>query len=195
MNPKQQSLYFREWGYVRGYCKAKRLPEPDRHDLHVQALGMDKSSKDFTNEDLDKVLAVFRAVHQPANLNAQLRQLRQPRKRAEFPFPELLKLLGLYIGDPEAYVAEICHDKFRAGVRPADWRALSDVQLQHLRYTLNRCLNGKCGLRNQAGDSIHDMRTKARLECGCRICHPRAVISFVNGNQLVSAMAKDNEPF
>lgn len=215
MTPRQTSLYFREWGYVRGYCKAHRLPEPDRHALHVQALGADKSSKEFTNEDFDKVLAVFRAIHQPANVNAQLRQIREPRKRAEFPFPELFKLLGLYVGDVDAYVASICLDQFGT----PDWRDLSETvapekynprwkssQLQKLRYSLNKCLNGKTGLRNKAGDSLHDMRIKAGLKCTCAsICAKRARISFVMGGQRVGEAKvvtmvpagdiEENEPF
>lgn len=52
-----------------------------RHDLHRKALGQDKSSKAFTNSDLDAVIATFRAVWDDANLDAQLRQLSQPEAR------------------------------------------------------------------------------------------------------------------
>lgn len=83
MNEAQRMLYFGEWQRVRDVRKAKGLPAGDveRHNLHLKALGVRKSSKDFTNADLDKVLAVFRAITEPGNLNAQLRALDQPDER------------------------------------------------------------------------------------------------------------------
>lgn len=85
MNPAQTSLYFREWGLVRKHFIAKGLDSKQadnkRHELHRRALGIDKSSKDFTNAELDKVLAVFRAVHDGGNLDAQLAALDQPENR------------------------------------------------------------------------------------------------------------------
>ena len=62
MTASQNRLYFREWGSVRAACKAHGWPVPDRHELHVRALGFDKSHLDFNNEDLDKVLAEFRKL-------------------------------------------------------------------------------------------------------------------------------------
>lgn len=83
MTAAQTMLYFREWGRVRDVQKAKGLPCGDvqRHALHQRALGTMKSSKDFTNADLDKVLAAMRAITEPGNLNAQLRALDQPELR------------------------------------------------------------------------------------------------------------------
>src|ERR1035437_5480131 len=81
MPPLQNSLYFREWGRVRAACKQQGFPIPDRHSLHVKALGQDKSHLNFSNEDFDQVLAEFRAISQPDNLAAQLRQQDMPRRR------------------------------------------------------------------------------------------------------------------
>jgi len=85
MTPAQTALYFREWGRVRAHYLAKGIDpkqaDHKRHELHRRALGVDKSSKTFTNADLDKVLAVFRAITEPGNLTAQLRQLEQPEQR------------------------------------------------------------------------------------------------------------------
>ena len=52
MTKAQIRLYWREWNKVR-----KAAPETDRHELHSKALGYDASHKEFTNGDLDKVLA------------------------------------------------------------------------------------------------------------------------------------------
>lgn len=83
MTGAQAQLYFREWGRVRDVLKAKGLPHGDveRHKLHLKALGERRSSKDFTNADLDKVLAAFRAITEPGNLTPQMRALEQPQYR------------------------------------------------------------------------------------------------------------------
>jgi hypothetical protein len=86
MTSAQTNLYFFEWGRVRTHLVGKGIDpkqaDAKRHELHRKALGRDKSSKTFTNAELDKVIAVFRAVYDGGNLDAQLEQLDQPAKRA-----------------------------------------------------------------------------------------------------------------
>lgn len=76
-----------------------------RHDLYTKALGHDKSLTKFTNADLDLVIAEFNAIIEPGNLDAQLRQIRMPRRRAEYRLKELMAELGV----GHNYVAEIVH--------------------------------------------------------------------------------------
>lgn len=109
MTPKQKSLYWREWAAVRA---AK--PDADRHDLHHQALGQPKSSKEFSNADLDKVLAVFRSISDPTNLAAQLKAQNGRRHRLEHRLAELTQCLGLYVEDPAGYVAKMITDRWGA---------------------------------------------------------------------------------
>lgn len=116
---KQDWLYWREWGAVR-----KVDPAADRHALHAQALGADKSHKDFSNADLDKVLGVFRAISDASNLNAQLRQAGQERFRLKFSIGKLA---------PASYTAAICQDRF--GTRDLD--ELTIEQLLQVRITLS----------------------------------------------------------
>ncbi len=123
MTPSQNSLYFREWGRVRAACKQQGFPVPNRHTLHVKALGHDKSSKHFTNDDLDLVLAEFRAISQPDSLAAQLRQQAQPRIRLLYSIRRLA---------PEPYWRAIARDKFGT----ADETRLDLEQLIQLRITL-----------------------------------------------------------
>ena len=123
MTPLQNSLYFREWGRVRAVCKQQGLPIPDRHALHVKALGQDKSHLDFSNEDFDRVLAEFRAVSQPDNLAAQLRQQDMPRRRLLY---SIMRLAA------EPYWRAIARDKFGT----ADETRLDLAQLTQLRITL-----------------------------------------------------------
>ena len=85
MNAAQTNLYFFEWGRVRKHYLAKGIDpkqaDHKRHELHRRALGRDRSSKEFSNAELDKVIAVFRAVYDGGNLAAQLAQLDQPENR------------------------------------------------------------------------------------------------------------------
>lgn len=176
MTKAQTMLYFREWAAVRRACKAAAAPEPARHELHLRALGVEKSSKVFTNADFDRVLAEFRAISQPANVTGQVRQLRQPRARLEMSMEEILRCIGVYVGDVEAYAGSICLERFGT----PDWRDLSaekhpqrsnpkihSSQLDQFQWTLSRCLNGENGLRNRAGDTLHEMKMKAEVECHC----------------------------
>jgi hypothetical protein len=124
MSPKQNSLYWREWGAVVRFCKANGLPEPDRHSLHAAALGTEKSHLAFTNEDFDRVLGAFRSYSRPADLAGQLRQLNQPRIRLKYAVNALA---------PAAeYWAKIARDRFGTD----DLDALTIEQLTQLRNTL-----------------------------------------------------------
>lgn len=123
MTALQNNLYFREFGRVCAVCKQQGFPIPDRHELHVMALGLDKSHLEFTNQDLDLVLAEFRAISQPDNLAAQLRQQDQPRTRLLYSIRSLA---------PEPYWRAIARDKFGTD----DLASLDLVQLRQLRITL-----------------------------------------------------------
>ena len=123
MTTLQNRLYFLEWSRVRAACKQQGFPIPDRHSLHVKALGFDKSHLDFTNEDLDQVLAEFRAISQPDNLAAQLRQQDQPRRRLLYSIRRLAA---------EPYWRSIAQDKFGT----ADETRLDLEQLRQLLITL-----------------------------------------------------------
>lgn len=123
MTALQNSLYFREWGRVRAACRQQGFPVPDRHSFHVKALGQDKSHLDFSNPDLDRVLAEFRAISQPNNLAAQLRQQEMPRRRLLYSIRRLAD---------EPYWRAIARDKFGTD----DETRLDLVQLTQLRITL-----------------------------------------------------------
>jgi hypothetical protein len=120
MTKSQIAKYWQEWRKV-----AAADPAADRHALHVEALGFDKSSREFSNEEFDKVLAVFWAIIKPANLHAQVRQENQPRQR-------LIWVIQNRLRPPEAYLRKVCSDKFRC----SDLNLLTLEQLQQLRFTL-----------------------------------------------------------
>jgi hypothetical protein len=48
-------------------------------------------------------------------------------------------------------------------------------------------------LRKDAGDTIHDMRLRAGLECACAVCCGRAVAASVLPQELESSVFADPE--
>jgi hypothetical protein len=178
MSPLQEKLYWREWGAVH-----KADPSIDRHELHIAALGEDKSHKHFTNEEFDKVLGQMRAISRPTDLAGQIRQLNQKKTRLIWKIcTEQLTLLSVYQKNAY-YVYSVALDKFpslRGGSAVLTSSKLQEIlnqlepdQLEHLRSTLAQRIND---LRRKAGHTIHDMRKLACLPCECRICIPRAQV-------------------
>jgi hypothetical protein len=121
MTAAQNKLYWREWQAVRQAAPGSST-DMHRHALHIQALGRDMSMRDFTNADFDAVLGAFRAISRPADLDAQLRQIDQPRTRA----------LHSIKRHPRLYAEDVCLDKF--GTRDIEF--LTAEQLQQLAMTL-----------------------------------------------------------
>lgn len=106
MTTAQTSLYFWEWGHVRRHFIRHGIDpkqaDHKRHELHTRALGRDKSSKAFSNAELDKVIAVFRAVYDGGNLGAQLRQLDQPEYRRAALIKRCHAAAGSFIAGADA---------------------------------------------------------------------------------------------
>ena len=151
MTAAQTMLYFREWGRVRDVRKSAGLPcgDIERHTLHKRALGVAKSSKDFTNADLDKVLAAMRAITQPGDLTAQLRALDQPELRIHEAHKACLALLtDLGIGAGEDMTrAEWLRQSYLDGIvsritrgQKLNYSTLSDREANHILHTLQRRL-------------------------------------------------------
>lgn len=166
MTPAQQKLYWREWLAAK---RAARLEEADRHALHEQTLGTPKSSKDLTNQDLDKILATFRALSHPGDLNSQLRQQNQPRTRLLFAIRHQIKLLGVLVDDPHAYVTAILRDRFHEtdieSLRhslehedPDGTSVAGDTPLDQMRFTITRAV---LRLRQRAGLTPAELETLA----------------------------------
>jgi hypothetical protein len=173
MSPAQTCLYWREFAAVRAV-----KPDADRHALHVEALGVSKSSKDFTNADFDRVLGVFRAVSQPASLSSQMRQLGQRRARLLYRLEELTACLGLYVDDPAAYITALLKERFHVvsvdelSDQPTMVQTRSGMvearsKLLQLVMTLTARVNA---LRNTSGQTIHAMKTLANVHCDCAEC-------------------------
>lgn len=182
MTPKQTRIYWAAWGAVR-----KADPSADRHELHRRAFnGQDKSSKDFnTTTDLDAVLAVFRSISEPANLNAQLRPFHQAEKRVthgRMNHVALLKALG--IDHADAYLGAILRDRFKAKYvsdlsqaptrtgPPGDPQRGPSELMQYI-FTVSRAIDR---LRAKKKWTLHDLYTAACLDCPCLACRQRRAL-------------------
>lgn len=107
--------------------KQHRAPKQDdiRHAVHVVALGKDKSSKDLTNREFDRVLCLLRLLIDPDNLEEVIRW--------ENPDLDERKRLVWFIDNfPAQYVRQIASDKFK---QPG-LDQLSMAQLRMLATTL-----------------------------------------------------------
>lgn len=161
MTKAQITLYWREWSAVKRRV-GDEADDELRHGLHVKALGKDVSSRAFTNAQFDKVLGEFRSLSRPADLDAQLAQLNQPRKRQLWKIGYQKRLLKVFISDPQAYVQTILDERFRG--RRLD--ELSDQrdgfhgrsELDMLIMTLARNIDR---MRRDAGLTVREMESLA----------------------------------
>lgn len=180
LNERQLKLYWRAWAEVR-----RVNPQQERDELTVRALGKRVSVKDFTNADFDRVLAVFRAVSRPADVDGQLRQQGQARARREHKIDEVMRCLGVYVEDVAGYVARIVADKL--GVPVDGSLTLADVSdeptvrtrrdgvaypgpsdLEQILMTLWARVQP---LRRARGHTLHEMKLAAGVPCACaKIC-------------------------
>jgi hypothetical protein len=130
MTPNQKGRYWRDWARVRkiltemGEFSAKEADE-QRHQIHLEALGVNKSSKDFTARDLDKIFAAFDAYLVLENGPRKGPAENQPVKRLIYS----IEALGL----PEPYIQSIARDKEGT----SDWKALPEANLRRLCITLH----------------------------------------------------------
>jgi hypothetical protein len=99
-----------------------------RHACHIVALGRDKSSQDFDNRDLDRVVALFRLLERHDDVGAMLDwndPQRQQRERLVWSIEHAA---------PEAYVTTIARDKFKT----TRWQDLDLQSLRQLAMTLRQ---------------------------------------------------------
>lgn len=136
MTKAQTSLYWREWQAAKKALVVHQglLPseaDRERHAIHRAELGRDKSSSAFTNRDLDLVLAAFRALSRPDDLQAQIDAADQPSIR-------LVHAIGR-LGLPDDYLDSLAAQLYH-GHR---WRDLPVEKLEMLRMTAKSRVSGQ----------------------------------------------------
>jgi len=85
MTLRQQAMYWAEWSKLRDVLRAKGKTageiEAHRYNVTLRAIGSAKSSKLFSNGELDRVIARIKAETSPGDFGAQMRQQEQPDRR------------------------------------------------------------------------------------------------------------------
>lgn len=129
MTPAQHRRYWREWSQIRklltgmGEYSAEDADQ-ERKEIHRKALGYDKSSKDLTNRDLDKIYPAFAAY---------LVLIKGPSTAPTGPSQPCKRLIWaiekLQLDEP--YLVDISWDQFGT----EEWRTLNEEQLTHFRFT------------------------------------------------------------
>lgn len=124
MSPAQRTMLFSMFNRA---CQAANLTgsiarDQYREQLTIKVCGRVISWNDFNNQQIDGMKAELLAILRPADLDAQLAQINQPRKR-------LIHAINQY---PGALSKSISIDKFGH----ADPARLTETQLDQLHITL-----------------------------------------------------------
>lgn len=122
-------VYQQIWRIAEQHAKeAHRATAPNdfRHACHLVALGKDKSSTTLTNDETDRVVALFKLLADPEDLDALLnwQNSTEPRRRRI--------LWWIKHQCQESYVVAVCREKFGCD----DPRSLDFGRLQQLHITL-----------------------------------------------------------
>jgi hypothetical protein len=137
MTAAQTKKYWNMWGKVRKALTelgdfSKQDADAERKAITIEALGKDKSSKDLTNADLDKIFDAFDAVLVIFNgPGTHDRAATGPTKRLLWAIDQL--------GLEEPYIASIAQDTYKRD----DWRNLTERQLWAFRFTLTRAARAR----------------------------------------------------
>lgn len=137
MTKAQTARYWRDWGRVRKVLVelgefSKSDADEQRKVIQREAIGCDKSSKDLTNADLDKVFEAFSAVLVMVDGPAAPEEISGPRKRLIWAIEQL----GL---DADT-LAGIMLQQFKSD---EDWRSLDEKRLSFFRMTCARAASAK----------------------------------------------------
>lgn len=137
MTKAQTARYWRDWGRVRKVLVelgefSKADADEQRKVIQREAIGCDKSSKDLTNADLDKVFKAFAAVLVMVDGPAASEEISGPRKRLIWAIEQL----GL---DADT-LAGIMLQQFKSA---EDWRSLDEKRLAFFRMTCARAASAK----------------------------------------------------
>ena len=104
--------------------------EAERKAIHREAINSEKSSKDFTNSELNRVLDAFDQILVILDGPSAGKQ---SRNAASLIWA--IDQLGL----DEPYIAAIAYDQFKT----RDWRSLPESRLTIFRYTLTRAASAR----------------------------------------------------
>jgi hypothetical protein len=217
LSTAQVQRFWREWPKsckAMGWTKANGMSAAEidqRRKEFLARCGFDSLTKVDRVDGFTKVLKelqVLQGVSVDAGIEAEDLTINKARTFRHFILTDLVPCLELYIADVRGYMTSIMGDKNRWWKidRPAREITLLDLdakpvyrrdkktgelktwpsQLEQLKWTLAARLNT---LRKDAGDTIHDMRLRAGLECVCAVCSGRRTAAANGGDDLVAGIA------
>lgn len=214
----QRLTILKLWGSV---CKDRGWKTSDR-ELRLRTfselVGRPLASTDEVErlDECTKLMNELKAmlgVSIKAGLEATDPTLNQARVLRNRILTDLVPCLELYLDDVRGYVTKIIQDKNRwtKTDRPTCELTVMDLtakpiiretrsgglyespsQLHQVLFTLTARLND---LRNDAGDTIHQMRTKAGLDCTCAQCRPRRAATVCLGEDSTESQVLAEQPF
>jgi hypothetical protein len=126
--PEVAQLHEELWAVaVAAGMQAGRTVAADdlRHACHLVAIGQDKSSTKLANPELDRILALFRLLADPDDLEAMIAWQNDQAG-------EVKRLVWALRQAPDAYVRAIASDKF--GTK--QWETLGAEELRQLALTV-----------------------------------------------------------
>ena len=190
MSPDQRSYLLRLWSAAckhQGWDRAHGLNSAAvnglRKSVTEKVFGEPKSWKEINwREDYGRIKnhLLMLGGNVQGTIETDRPDMDEKRRLLTFIEGDLMRCLALY-RPAERYVQDILRDGFRIysgkktiedlSAAPRPPREGEDKprasQLKCLIYTLSARINE---LRNQAGDSVHDMRTRAGVPCVCADC-------------------------
>jgi hypothetical protein len=118
-----------------------------RHGQHIAVLGRDISATDIDNLQLDKIMAWFRILADPENLDAVM-EFSNPTISQKRRYVASIQRLA-----PQAYIHAICAGKFGKLYHAPDWEDLPIWALRQLIMTLKARKPVQQAAMVPAGDS------------------------------------------
>ncbi|MHC1762893.1 MAG: hypothetical protein AB9869_01115 [Verrucomicrobiia bacterium] len=135
-SPDLNQIYQRIWSMAEEFARAEAratMADDFRHACHAVALGRDKSANDLSNDECERVVALFHLLANPDDLRALMAWSSPNEARRK------RMLWWIRHNCVESYVVAICREKF--GVD--EFRSLSFPQLSQLHMTLRNRRNAR----------------------------------------------------
>ena len=139
-SPELNVLYQNIWelaNFRAGEAARNLLPDDFRHACHQAAIGQDKSSADLTNDECERIVALFNLLADPSDLRAIMawNSPNEARRRR--------MLYWITHNCVESYVVAVCREKFGTD----DPAKLHFEHLRQLHMTLKNRRNAKRSAR------------------------------------------------
>jgi hypothetical protein len=204
LSPAQVQRFWREWSAA---CAVLHWTRADG----LSAAEIDARRKEFLARcgfssltQVDRVagftkvlneLLVLQGVSLAAARETLEPALNEARVLRHHILTEQVPCLELYLADVRAYLTAIIADKTSqrpaAAARAPTLMDLDAGQLRQLQYTLAARLNDK---RRAAGDTLHEMKTRAGVRCACARCRATSTAAAAGEALRVSLERKINGP-